>query len=266
MAFSAVALADVAEWNHPFPPFRLADGLYYVGTAELAEYLVTTSGGAILINTGYESTVPVVKASVEKLGFRFSDIKILLISHSHNDHAAGCALVKRLTGAKLMVMSGDVAEMEDGGRSDFAYTDQRWPPVHVDRVLHDQDIVKLGATSLTAHLTPGHTKGCTTWTLDAVLNGRMRHVVIAGSATVNSSYKLKGNSKYPEIAADYRKTFAVLKSLPCDIFLGAHGSYFNLQTKYDKWRAGDTEAFDDPNGYRTWVLEREKEFEQALFR
>ncbi len=257
-------LADFTpKWNQPLPPYRIISNLYYVGTNYLASFLITTPQGDILINPDYEQSVPLIQASVEKLGFRFSDIKIILISHAHDDHAAGCALAKKLTGAKLMVMDADVAEIESGGANDFQYR-QHWTAVKVDRILHDGDKVQLGAITLTARLTPGHTKGCTTWTTDISDGGRVYHVVIVGSPNVNPGYKLVGNKRYPQIAADYEKTFRVLASLPCDIFLGAHGVYYDMDDKLKRFRAGERNPFIDPEGYRAYVAERKQAFESEL--
>ena len=213
--------------------------------------------------------MPLIKKSVEALGFHFSDIKILLISHAHDDHCAGSAKIIRLTGAKYYVMAGDVSVVESGGRTDFQYGAQKshhYPPAHVDRVLHDGDTVSLGGTVLTAHLTAGHTRGTTTWTMDEPEGGRLLHVVIVGSPNVNPGYKLVGNKAYPQIAADYKRGFAVLDQLPCDIFLGAHGSYFDLTEKYPRWKNGDKNAFIDPAGYKAYIADREQAFEKELQR
>jgi metallo-beta-lactamase class B len=209
----AVSLAaqNRVEWTTPFPPFRIAGNLYYVGSQDLASYLIATPRGLILINSSFEASVPLIRKSVESLGFRFSDIKILLISHAHSDHCAGSAQIIHLTGAKYYVMDGDVSVVESGGRTDFQYgaqESQRYPPAHVDRVLHDGDTVQLGGTVLTAHLTPGHTRGTTTWTLDEPEGSRFLHVVIVGSPNVNPGYKLVGNKAYPQIAQDYKRGFA----------------------------------------------------------
>jgi metallo-beta-lactamase class B len=249
------------QWNRPIEPYRVISDLYYVGTNYLASFLITTPQGHILINPDYEQSVPVIRRSVETLGFRFSDVKIILISHAHDDHAAGCALAKKLSGAKLMVMDADVAEVESGGAQDFQYH-QHWTPVKVDRVLHDGDKVSLGGVTLVAHLTPGHTKGCTTWSTEIANGGRSYRVVIVGSANVNPGYKLVGNKEYPQIAADYEKTFRVLASLPCDIFLGAHGEYYDMDAKLKRLRAGGENPFIDPQGYRAFVSEREQAFKE----
>lgn len=254
------------DWTEPFPAFRIAGNLYYVGSKGLASYLVATSEGHILINSNLEANVPMIRTSVESLGFKFSDIKILLISHGHWDHCAGSAAIKQLTGAKYMVMDGDVDVVESGGKSDFQYGNDPtalFPATKVDRVLHDGDKVKLGDATLTARLTPGHTKGCTTWTMAVHDGSKTRDVVIIGSPNVNPGYKLVGNTVYPRITEDYEKTFRVLKSLPVDYFLGAHGSYFDLESKYPRFKLGEL-SFFDPSGYKNYVDDRERAFRMEL--
>jgi metallo-beta-lactamase class B len=273
LAFAMHLRAD-ASWTTPFPPFRIAGNLYYVGSQDLASYLITTPQGLILINPSFEANVPLIHKSVDTLGFHFKDIKILLISHAHNDHCAGAAQIIKLTGAKYFVMDGDVPVVESGGKADFDYgtrSENWYPSAHVDRVLHDGDTVSLGGTVLTAHKTAGHTKGTTTWTLDepgvpSVDKGLALHVVIVGSPNVNPGYKLVANKTYPEIATDYAHGFQVLKSLPCDIFLGAHGGYFDLTEKYPRWKAGDHNAFIDPDGYKAYITDRQQAFEAELKR
>jgi len=256
-----------SDWGQPFPPHRVIGNVYYVGTKGLASYLITTPQGSILINSSLESSVPLIRASVEKLGFRFQDVKILLISHAHFDHCAGSFLVKELTGAKYMVMQQDVAEVESGGKDDFQYgktPDTLFKTVKVDRVLHDGDQVTLGDAVLTARLTPGHTKGCTTWTMKARDGGKVYDVVIVGSPNVNAGYKLVNNALYPRIADDYARMFRVLKSLPCDVFLGAHGNYYGLEEKFARLGKGGANPFIDPDGYKRYVDEREKTFRSEL--
>jgi metallo-beta-lactamase class B len=255
------------SWTTPFPAFRIDGNLYYVGSQDLAAYLIVTPKGNILINSNLQSSPPLIKKAIESLGFKFSDTKILLISHGHYDHCAGSAEIKRLTGAKYEVMDRDVSVVESGGHTDFNYAADKslwFPPTKVDRILHDGDTVTLGGTTLTAHLTAGHTKGTTTWTLDEQENGRTLHVVIVGSPNVNPGYKLVNNKTYPQIADDYRHEFEVLKSLPCDVFLGAHGGYFGLAGKYSRWKAGDKDAFVDPAGYKAYIADREQAFESEL--
>ncbi|HKQ04370.1 MAG TPA: subclass B3 metallo-beta-lactamase [Blastocatellia bacterium] len=256
-----------ADWTEPFPPFKIAGNLYYVGSRGLANYLITTPQGHILINSDLEENVPLIRASVERLGFKFTDIKVLLISHAHWDHDAASDTIKKLTGAKYMVMDTDVPVVESGGKADFQYGNDAttfYKPTKVDRVLHDGDEVKLGNTVLMAHLTPGHTKGCTTWTMKVQEAGKTYNVVIIGSPNVNPGYRLVNNSAYPQIAADYEKTFRVLKSLPCDIFLGAHGNYFDLETKYARLKEVGLAAFVDPVGYKNYVADREETFKVEL--
>jgi metallo-beta-lactamase class B len=255
------------DWTVPFPAFRIADNLYYVGSKGLANYLITTPQGHILINSDMEANVPLIQKSIESLGYKFSDVKILLISHAHGDHNGASATIKKLTGAKYMVMDADVPVVESGGKKDFQYGNDpstHYTPTSVDRVLRDGDEVKLGDAVLTARLTPGHTKGCTTWTMKVKDGSKMRDVVIVGSPNVNPGYNLVDNKAYPEIIQDFERTFAVLKSLSCDYFLGAHGSYFELETKYARLKTGGTTAFIDPEGYKSFVADREQAFRREL--
>jgi metallo-beta-lactamase class B len=270
LSLAAPVLAQGSPaWTTPFPPFRIAGNLYYVGSKDLAAYLIATPKGLILINANLQSSPPLIEKSIAALGFHFKDVKILLISHAHYDHCAGAAQILKLTGAKYEVMAPDVPVVESGGRDDFQYgadPSMHFPPAHVDRVLHDGDTVSLGGTTLTAHLTPGHTKGTTTWTLAEPFDGRVMHVVIVGSPNVNPGYRLVGNRTYPRIASDYEHGFEVLRGLPCDIFLGAHGGYFGLVEKYARWKAGDKNAFVDPAGYRAFIADSERAFEANLHR
>ena len=259
------------DWTAPIAPFHIAGNLYYVGSKDLASYLVVTPQGDILINSSLEASVPLIRHSVEQLGFQFKDIKILLISHAHIDHDAGSAEIIRETGAEYMVMDGDVPVVESGGAKDFAYPTDLYPPAKVDRVLHDGDEVTLGETVLVAHKTSGHTRGCTTWTLRLQEGGRPLNVVIVGSWNVNPGFRLVDrpgqSASYPGIAEEYRRTFAVLKALPCDVFLGAHGAYFDMLAKLDKIKSGATgDIWIDPQGYRAAVAEREQAFQTELKR
>ncbi len=254
-------------WSAPHPPFRIADNLYYVGSEGLASYLVTTDEGHVLINSNLESSVPLIRDSIEKLGFKFADIKVLLISHAHFDHCAGSAQIKQITGATYMVMDADVPVIESGGKADFHYgasASSMFPVTKVDRVLHDGEQVKLGKAELVAHLTPGHTKGCTTWTLKLLANGKAYDAVIIGSPNVNAGYRLVNNEVYPQIAEDYEQTFRTLLSLPCDLFLGAHGDYFGLDRKYPRLQAGDAAALVDPAGYKEFVNDKQRAFRSEL--
>jgi metallo-beta-lactamase class B len=270
LAARGVWAAANPEWTTPIAPFAIADNLYYVGSKDLASFLVVTPSGDILINSSLETSPPLIRKSVEQLGFQFKDIKILLISHAHSDHDAGSAEVKRLTGAKYMVMDGDVAVVESGGAKDFAYAKDLYPVTKVDRVLHDGDEVRLGGVVLVAHKTPGHTRGCTTWTMRAMIGGKPQDVVIVGSWNVNPGFRLVDRpgkpASYPGIAADYERTFAVLKKLPCDVFLGAHGAYFGMLEKLDRVKVDGESVWIDRDGYKAAVTERELAFKEELKR
>jgi metallo-beta-lactamase class B len=229
------------QQHKQFPPHKIAGNLYYVGTESLASFLVVTPEGDILINSDYEQDVPTIKDSVEKLGFKFSDVKILLGSHAHADHMEGDAMVQELTGAKLMAMSEDIpalSKITPGGK-----------PHRIDGVLHDGDTVTLGGTTLTAHLTPGHTRGCTTWSFRVADGGRIYDVVIIGSMGVNPGYQLVNNKDIPNISDEYMRGFKVLRSLPCDIPLGSHPAMFNMAEKYAKVGKGPN-PYVDPEGYK----------------
>jgi metallo-beta-lactamase class B len=269
VACSQAQAGNSSEYLEPFPAHHVIGNIYFVGTKSLGIYLVTTPKGNILINAGLEESVPGIQKSVEGLGFRFSDIKILLISHAHFDHDAGAARIKEMSAAKYMVMDADVPVVESGGKKDFAYgnrPDMLYPPAKVDRVLHDGDTVELGGSVLTAHLTPGHTKGCTTWTMKVQDGGKSYDVVIVGSPNVNPGYKLVNNAFYPQIARDYEKEFQVLRSLHCDVFLGAHGAYYDMEAKYARLKEGGGNPFIDPEGYKKYVADREHAFQAELAR
>jgi metallo-beta-lactamase class B len=239
-----------------FPPHKIIGNIYYVGTKSLASFLVATADGLILINTSYERNVPVLKASVEQLGFKFSDIKIVLGSHAHGDHQEGDALVKEMTGAQVMAMAEDVPAlkaMKPGGKEH-----------PVDRVLHDGESVTLGGTTLVAHLTPGHTRGCTTWTLKAEEAGKTYDVVVVGSLGVNPGFKLVNNTDVPGIADEYRRAFTVVRSLPCDVPLASHGAMYNLAEKYPRLAAGGPNPFIDPAGHKAEIDLMEAMFKAVL--
>lgn len=254
--FPLAAQDNRAEWSKPFPAHKVAGNIYYVGSNFLASYLITTPEGHILINTDFEQTVPLIRASVEKLGFKFTDIKIILGSHAHDDHMEADAMVKEMTGARVMAMEQDVPwlkKMTPGGK-----------PHPVDRVLHDGDQVKLGGSVLTAHLTAGHTPGCTSWSTTAAEGGKTYNVVIVCSVGFNAGYKLVNNKDYPQIAADYVRSFATLRKLPCDIFLGAHGNFYDLDAKYARLQKGGPNPFIDHAGYLAYIALKEKEFNAEL--
>jgi arylsulfatase len=261
----AGSVVGQVPWFEPFPAHRVIANVYHVGSKDLASYLITTPEGHILINSGFEQTVPLIRAGVESLGFKMGDIKILLASHAHSDHVAGHALLRDLTGARVYVMRGDDAVIASGGAGQYFYTRSRWKPCPVDRVLEDGQEVTLGGVTLVARRTPGHTRGCTTWTWRVEDGGKSYNVVVIGSPNVNPGYQLAGNTDYPEIADDFARTFQILKSLPCDVFLGAHGGYYGMVEKYQRVKEGAaTNPFIDPEGYRAYVALKEKAFRDTL--
>jgi metallo-beta-lactamase class B len=266
IALAARAESFTAKWAQPVEPYRIAGNIYYVGSNELACFLVATPQGHILINTGYERMAPQLRASVKELGFRFEDIRYLLTGQAHDDHVAGFAAAREASGAKVLVMQGDDDIVEHGGRGDFRFDgEMSWRGCPVDRVLHDGDTVSLGGTTLVAHLTPGHTKGCTTWTTTVTEKGRPLNVVIVGGVSVNPGVKLLHNARYPGIADDYARTFRILRALSCDIFLGSHGSYYSMAGKLARLRAGAADnPFIDPAGYKQFIDESQARFERLL--
>lgn len=247
-----------AGWNDPFPPHRVMDNLYYVGTSMLAVFLVTTPEGHILINGGYEATVPVIQDAVEELGFRFEDVRILLSAHAHPDHAEADALIKELTGAQVVTSRAEapaLREFRPGGKEH-----------PIDRMLDDGDQVTLGGTTLTAHVMPGHTKGCTAWEMELTENGQTYRTLIECSLNT-AGIRLVGNEDYPNIVEDYRATFAKARSMLVDIFVSSHGVFYGLNEKYEKLEARgpeDPNPFVDPEGYLAHIDEYEAIFNRAL--
>jgi metallo-beta-lactamase class B len=258
------AIPSSHDWNRPVKPFRIADNLYYVGASDVTSFLITTPDGDILLDGGLRETAPLIERSVAALGFRMTDVRILLNSHAHLDHAGGLAELKRISGAQLVASRGDTHALETGDRYDFAWGDKlTFPPVKVDRIISDGNRVTLGNTAITAHITPGHTRGCTTWTMPVIDHGKTYNVVFVCSTSV-PGYKLVGNQKYPQIAHDYERTFQVLRSLPCDIFLASHGSFFHLTDKRKRLGNGQVNPFIDPEGYLAFLNRTEQAFKSSL--
>jgi len=278
LLFTCPGIAQVdPSWTTPIAPFQIADNLYYVGSQDLASYLVITQKGNILINANLTTSPPQIKASVEKLGFHWKDIKILLNSQAHDDHMGGAAQIIRETHAESMVMDGDVSVVESGAKTDFLAPSPNipgYPSSHVDRVLHDRDKVSLGGITLIAHKTAGHTRGCTTWTMRAHLPGEpagtMRNIVIVGGTGFWSEFHFvatRGHPvSYPGIVQDFQHTFAELHSLTCDVFLGAHGQYFDMLEKLKRYPKEGSHVFIDPDGYKQFVIKSQGKFEKELSR
>jgi metallo-beta-lactamase class B len=252
-------------WNQPVSPFRIAGNLYYVGATEVASFLITTPKGHFLIDGGFVETAPQIERNISQLGFKLEDVKFLLNSHAHFDHAGGLAELKRKSGAKLIASARDAELLRAGGHGDFRFGDTLiFPSVEVDQIVGDGESIQLGGQKLTSWLTPGHTKGNTTWATKITDGAKSYDVVFAGSPTA-LDYQLVGKESYPGIAADFEKTFAVLKKLPCDIFLSDHGSFFSFLQKRERLARGESpNPFIDPDGYRRFVSEYEKEFHQKV--
>lgn len=264
----ARALAADVPIEQPFPAHKIAGNLYYVGTQGLGVYLLTTPEGHILINSVYPSSVPLVRASVEALGFRMTDIKLLLNSHAHPDHVSGNADLKALTNAAVLVMDDDVDVIRSGGRSDFQFPNQEnYPPGPVDRVLRDGERVTIGGVSLTALKTPGHTRGCTTWTFSVTDAGRSYDVVILCSINQLPGYTLVDNAAWPGIVAGFAHTYRTVAALHPDIWLAPHAFMFGLTEKYARMQAGSSaNPYVDPEGYAAYVAGRRIEFLEEFAR
>jgi metallo-beta-lactamase class B len=260
--------ASLRAMNRPFEPFRLIANIYYVGASDVSSFLIATPEGHILIDSGFEATVPLIRDGMRKLGFRLEDIKVLLNSHAHVDHAGGHALLKRLTGARIVMSAPDAALLARGGRGDFLPVSEEvlaYEPAQADRIIGDGDQVRLGGVTLTAHRTPGHTRGCTTWTMAVEEDGKRSDVVFYGSVSLLPVVRLVDNPRYPGMAEDFARTFRVLKSLPCDVFLGPHGSQFGLRAKAHRLSAGARpNPFIDPAGYRAFLARSEEAYLRRL--
>ena len=257
----------------PTKPFKVIGNIYYVGVTDPSgkgdqdsvAYLITTPQGHILLDTIYDRTVPLIIENIQKMGFRHQDVKIMINSHAHTDHMAGHPRMKEMTSAQVVMSEKDSIVLQDGGRSDFRSDGRElWKPMKADRIIKNGDQVTLGGVTLTAHLTPGHTKGCTTWTMVAEEAGRKYNVVIACGVRAQENVPLIGNTKYPEIAEDFAGSFATLKSLPADIFLGVHGSWFDLAGKAKRLEQGGPNPFLNPGEYRDYIATFERQYIEQL--
>lgn len=248
------------SWNEPIQPFRIAGNLYYVGAREVAAYLFATPQGLILLDAGFEETVPVITAAIEELGFRVEDVRLLLSTHAHFDHVGGLAELHRLTGATVVASSAEALLLERGGE------EYPFPPVHVDRVIEDGETVELGGTVLTALVTPGHTPGCTNWT--ATVDG-LSAIVLCSVSVLPGMDLLTPSAAFPRGRAEaFRRSFERLDALEPDLFLANHGSFFHLLDKVERLRAGETgaEAFVDPDLYHEHLAAKRRAFEEAVDR
>jgi metallo-beta-lactamase class B len=254
----------VQGWSLPFEPRRIIGNVYYVGTNLIGSFLIVTPAGNILLDTGHVQMLPQVAANIAKLGFKLQDVKILLNSHAHFDHCGGFAEFKRRTSATVVASQLDGELMLRGGKGDFYWGDDLpYEPVKPDRTIADGERVELGGTSLTAHLTPGHTKGCTSWTVRVKEDGKDYDVIFLCGLTA-SPYKLTNNDKYPNIIDDERNTLQKLRGMHADVMLASHGFYFDLEGKAARQKAGAPNPFVDPGELGRHVAEMEKDFEEAL--
>lgn len=249
------------SWNQPVEPFRIIGNIYYVGASDVTSFLITTPKGHILLDSGFPETVAQILQNVPKLGFRNEDIRILINSHAHFDHAGGFALLKRLTGAKLYVSEADAALLARGGLNDPMFGDKfTFEPVKTDQLVRAKEPISLGGVEITPLITPGHTKGCTTWTMRAA-----NHNVVFVCSATSPGYQLVGNAKYPDVIADFRRTFGILNSLEPDVFLAPHGSFFGLLQKIAAMKRNPSvNPFIERKRYRTWVAEVEADFEKKV--
>ena len=252
-----------ANWTERVKPFRVMANIYYVGTLDLSSFLVTSPDGHVLIDTGLEENADAILENIRTLGFKVGDVRVMLTTQAHYDHVAAFARLKKESGARVLVAAGDAPIVEGGGEGDYLFgSAYHYPPTKVDSTVRDGEVVRVGTTALTAHLTPGHTKGDTTWTMEVKdSTGHDRRVVFIGSTSVNPGTKLVNNQKYPGIEADYKHAFEVQKALPCEVFLAAHASVFNGPTKAADAAAGKGDAaFIDPQGCRAAIDRSEKAF------
>ena len=254
------------NWDLDAPPFRVIDNIYFVGSNQLAQFLITTSQGNILIDTGFERSVPRLRENIAKIGQRFEDTKILLCSHAHIDHVQAHGVVRQLTHARVVVSVPDAAFVADGVKGysvlDCVYS---WRPCPVDQQISDGERVALGDTTLVARITPGHTKGATTWTMRLQHGASALDVVFFPSANINAGVRLVDNAKYPEIARDFERSFALWRALPCDVFLGAHCEFFDMKHKRNELESRpEPNPFIDPAGYRRTIAEAERRFREQL--
>jgi len=254
-----VAAAQPAGWNDAFPPHKVMDNVYYVGTTMLSSYLITTPAGHILMSSNYEASVPVIQTGVQQLGFKFDDIRILISGHAHPDHIEGDALVKELTGAEVVVGRLEVPDVQ-------AFRHPKGKTQPIDRIVDDGETVTLGGVTLTAHVMPGHTKGCLAWSMPMTENGQTFRGFF--ECSLNGQFlKYVDNTEYPEIVADMRNTYRKAREFPVDVFLSSHGVFYGLDEKYQRLLArqpGEANPFVDPEGYRRHVDEFERSFEEAL--
>ena len=262
---AAPTAAQPEEWSRPFPAHRVIGNLYAVGTYDLACFLVTSGEGHVLINTGLADSAALIRENVESLGFRLEDIRILLTMQAHYDHAAAFAEIKEISGAELWATADDAPLLEDGGASDPHFRgDYPFAPVAVDRILHDGEVIELGATRLTVVEMPGHTPGSAGYTMTVRENGRDYRIAIANMGSMNPGLRLLQDPTYPGIAEDFAQTFRRQKAMEVDVWVAAHASQYGLHDKYRPGNAYDPSTFVDPEGFRKLVTRYERLYREQL--
>jgi metallo-beta-lactamase class B len=261
--------SNSSSWTARVKPHQVMGNIYYVGTEDLSSFLITGSEGHVLIDTGVEQNAAAVLDGIRALAFDVKDVRIILTTQAHYDHVGAHARLKQESGARVLVAAADAPIVSSGGEGDYLFGPQfHYPPAKVDGIVKDGDVVRLGSIALTAHLTPGHTKGATTWTMTVKDSaGREHNAVFLGSTSVNPGTKLLNNEKYPTIEADYKHAFEVERSLRCEVFLAAHASAFNGAAKAAAAAAGKGDAaFIDPDGCRAAIDRSQKAFDEELAR
>ncbi len=253
----------IKEWNQPFKPFKIIGNIYYVGTSSLGCYIIKTNAGLILLDTALQESSPIVRANIESLGFKLKDVKVMISSHAHFDHVAGHAEMKAATGAKVYAMKGDVEIMQSGGQKGFHPIKPFYKPFKVDKTLKDGEVVRLGGVAMTAHLTPGHTEGNTAWTMVVEENGKKYNVVFTCSLSINPGVRMINNPTWAGVGDAYAKSFATLKTLPCDVFLGPHAPFFDMEEKV-KRLGSQPNPFIDGQGFRDFIEMNEKAYKAQI--
>lgn len=257
----------IPSWFEAIEPFHIVGPIHYVGTKGLGVYLITTPAGHILLNGTMPRSAPLVRDAIRKLGFRVEDIHLLLFSHAHIDHVGTLAYFKALTGARVEALAEEVELLTTGGRTDYLYGKLsllHFKPVIPDHVFHDGDTITFGGLSLTAHYTPGHTRGAVTWETTVEDNGRTYHVVFPDGGGINPGTHLVKKASYPGIADDYRRTFRFQETLHPDIFLAYHAEFFGLEAKRERMETEGVQAWVDPDGYQHQVADNRAKFERLV--
>ena len=262
-----LSAAQPHAWAAPREPFQVVANVYSVGSAEVTSFLITSPKGHVLLDGGFAETAPQILRNLDKLGFKLEDVKILLVSHAHFDHAGGLAELKRRTGAQIVASRADAEAMARGGKGDPYFGDSiPFAPVYADRIVQDGAVVRLGPTEIVAHVTPGHTQGCTTWTTVEREESRAVHVLFSCSVSVPDEYRLLGNPRYPRAVEDYERSFRILRALPCDVLLGSHASFFQQDERRARMANGAPNPFVDPAACTAYLDRSEQAFRAHLER